>query len=556
MNMRWLRWWRWDKPRAKIDFEYWQYANVLSLPLASDRIAWVGCRKDEAVKSVLEFKDVSSLPDSATRADQLPELQQELETMGFRHLGYLEECVPNADAQGGLATFMFQGKRDTDFASKVFASGHVTEIMTAPGEIASVELERFFESQLLSFRTILENGVVVETGIRPVRLPERRDTIQPLRDALELKPVQKFINWVMGGPRWGMHHRPMAGYHCEFMDNPATREIWMHHKRRVEEIAKRQQTRIPPQNDMRFVFAMILRRQQISQFQERFVTWGETALFVLLLLVLALFFLSVGSETLRLGFNLPMEVILTLGFSTFFIALVGVAWPLRIAAGVARYLPWPRILPLKELLQSVPANGNAGEVSLRREFEDNREEANLMAVLQNVIRLKQVLFKEDKALLEKWIKARRHRRVRRQPEPQKVLRIYQRYERLLYTELKLRGLPQGPREEWTKFVFKMVIGMAIGSLLGLTLHQVNLPTGSNDLLGIAMFISGFFGTLLVDELFGVPLAVTWYFSLAYNQYGVWVGIGLGVAFSLFWQFVIKKRRFKKALGEVIEKYEL
>ena len=136
--------------------------------------------------------------------------------------------------------------------------------------------------------------------------------------------------------------------------------------------------------------------------------------------MLALFFLSIGSKTLRLGFNLPREVILTLGFSTFFIALAGVAWPLRIAAGIARYLPWPRILPLKELLQSVPANGNAGEVSLRREFEDNREEANLMAVLQNVIWLKQVLFKEDKALLEKWIKGRRRRRIRKcQPKQQR-----------------------------------------------------------------------------------------------------------------------------------------
>jgi hypothetical protein len=502
----------------------------------------------------MEFKDVSHLPDAAGRADPLPEWRQELERMGFSHLGYLEERIPEADISGLLATL--QGKHDQDFASQKLANGHVTELMTSPGEMASVELECFFESQLLTFRTVLENGVVIETGMRPARLPERRDAIQPLRDALEAKPIQKFINLVMGGPDWGMYHRPMAGYLCEYMTNPAPQKLWLRHKQRIEVIAKKHQARIPPQNDMSLVFATILRRQHINQFQERLIARGEMAIFIVLLLVLAVFFISIGSDIFGLGFKLPREIVLILGISTFFIALFGVAWPLRIATIFARCLPWPRIQPLATLLQALPVEENGHPASFRREYEGGTADVSLFMVLQNVNHLKQVLSKEDQPWLAKWFKGLKRRRKRHQPEPQKIQRIYQRYERLLCAELKLRGIPSGPNAQWPKFWLKTITGVGGGILLGMALRQAYLPETMRGNAGILLFIGGFIGAILVDGLFGFLFAITLYSTYVFDQHGLWIGLAFAGAYALFWQFIQQKRKFKQSLKAVKERYDL
>ncbi|MBI5954118.1 MAG: hypothetical protein HY865_20870 [Chloroflexi bacterium] len=502
------------------------------------------------MKSVLEYRDASNLPDAAERADHLPELKQALEAMGFRHLGYVEERVPGASAQGGA---IFMEKGDADYASRLLADGHITEVMTDPSGIALVELERFFESELLQFRTIFENGVVVETSIRPQRLPEHRDMLQPLRDALEAKPIQKFLNWTRGNPPWVTSHRPAAGYHFEAVDNPTPREIWERHKQRVADVAKKQRARIPPHNYIRLLFAMVMRKRQISQFQEKFASRGEIVVVAILLLVLALFFILVGGTFFGYEFETSREIGMGLGISTFFIALLGVAWGQRVTPLIVRWLPFPRLQSLRELLDTVKSASPAGETVFRREFENDMEAASIMAVVENVMRLKQLLQKEEKSILQLWTKRWGKSRSK---DPQKILRVHQRYERLLLAELKLRGLPSQTKTDWGKFILKWITATVIGVTMGWLWKLVDAPTYFSSGAFVIGMLFSWIGIAVVDEFFGYIIFVAFYMSRLDHPYAVWGGIGFGVAFAVIWHFFIRRSKFKKALRAVKNQYDL
>jgi hypothetical protein len=357
-------------------------------------------------------------------------------------------------------------------------------------------------------------------------------------------------------------HQPAAGYYLDLVKDVPPQEMWMRHRQRAAAIARKRGTRIPPQNDIRYVLAAFARRRELNAFREKLGNWGMIA-FVAWILIVCLLVIGTPSDSTPFGGFLPFELsrplVISLGFSAFFAALLGMAWPMRIAPRVARQLPWPRPRPLRELLRDEGLQDAAGPAVLRKEVQGNMGDATLMALTMNVTQLKQVLHKNSK-LSRRLLAAGQRRRERFKENKEGLIRLNQRYERLLWAEVKMRGLLEPRKENWGQIVLKIAGATAFGLANGWLLSQVHFPFVDNSLWSfVTGFVFSIIGTFAFDELVGEILLATIYLGNFGGEFNLWAGLIGAAIMAGIWLIFLRprKRRQEKAVIETMkERYGL
>jgi hypothetical protein len=196
-------------------------------------------------------------------------------------------------------------------------------------------------------RTILENGVVVETVTRPTRgaLPAEKTpgfSMDRLIGKMVLGPM----------PLWGRENRPRWGYYVELVDTDRPSVLWQRHRQRSEELAQALQTSTRPHDSLPLHVALSQRSHQLTDYVGTWrvrITNGTVAAFMLFVLVIAS-----QSEGLmvalyeRLGFVGGLSALL-LGMIV--LAMLAIPLSLALRAQIIPLLPGPPLKPVDELLR-------------------------------------------------------------------------------------------------------------------------------------------------------------------------------------------------------------
>lgn len=134
--------------------------------------------------------DVTGSADAEERAQKMPEVRASFEDLGFHRLGFFEWRSSSQELKGD-----------------------VWEILASPSAKAFLELQRFRGRPVPSLRTVLDDGAIVETRIKPPR---------------------SFLS----GLTWMSQDHPRAGFFYEAVKQATPAELFERHEARVQEVAE------------------------------------------------------------------------------------------------------------------------------------------------------------------------------------------------------------------------------------------------------------------------------------------------------------------------------
>ncbi|HEY3449556.1 MAG TPA: hypothetical protein VGK67_24600 [Myxococcales bacterium] len=217
----------------------------------------------------LFYADVSSRRDVEDEAAVVPEILEPLADLRFELAGYMEQRA---------------GDRS-----------YVTMVLTDPEELSFTRPEWLFGLPHASFKTMLEDGAIVDT---------RNTARRALLDWLPLlAPYQ---------------HHPAAGYLLENVGRAPPDEVWTRHRERVKQIVAQRRTRVRP-HDMALCTAIMNRSWALVSAR------ATTGLVVGLpawlgLSLLAFHFLPVAAGIAEVLLALPLSLVFVGG-------LVARRWP-------------------------------------------------------------------------------------------------------------------------------------------------------------------------------------------------------------------------------------
>lgn len=284
-------------------------------------------------KPEITYKDITSLEGSAERANFDPALRQTLSDLGFQSIGVLECKSPGMINFEAMTRFV--NPADLAMMADAAENGELEEILTSHDRTIFAAVNRFFGGPVVVMRTILQNGVVVETVTRPQR------GALPVAGKMVISSM----------PLWARQDRPRWGYHVELVDTSQPSELWQRHRQRINELSKALQTSIPPQDNLPLYIVLSQRSHEITtyagQWRVRIANGLIAAFFVLLFAGLWLGKGVVVALREQLGF---------MGGVTFYILGAILMAVLMIPLSVALpkllvpYLPGPPVKPVAELL--------------------------------------------------------------------------------------------------------------------------------------------------------------------------------------------------------------
>ncbi|MGC4114544.1 MAG: hypothetical protein QM765_08020 [Myxococcales bacterium] len=217
----------------------------------------------------LTYADVSSRKDVEDEASIVPEILEPLGELRFDLAGYMEQRTGD--------------------------HGYVTMVLTDPEALCFTRPEWLFGVPHASFKTMLEDGTIVDT-----RNTARRAFMDyvPL-----LSPYQ---------------HHPAAGYLLENVGRAPPEEVWTRHRERVKELVAQRRTRVRP-HDMALCTAIMNRSWALVSARSRVgVAVGLPCWLGLSLL--AFHFLPIAAGIAELVLALPLSLIFIGG-------LVARRWP-------------------------------------------------------------------------------------------------------------------------------------------------------------------------------------------------------------------------------------
>ena len=212
----------------------------------------------------LHYLDVSSRDDVEEEATVVSEILDRLGDLRFELAGYMEQRT---------------GKKS-----------FITMVLVDPEGLSFTRPEWLFELPHVSFKTLLEDGTLVDT---------RNIARYPILDLLPLfAPYQ---------------HHPAAGYLLENMGREPPEEVWARHRTRVKEIMAERRTRVRP-HDMAMCTAAMNRSWAIASKRSAIgVSVGLPAW--LSLSLLAFLCLPTGAAILETVLGLPLSLIFVGGFA-------------------------------------------------------------------------------------------------------------------------------------------------------------------------------------------------------------------------------------------------
>lgn len=140
----------------------------------------------------ITYRSISPIEITPAADHRVPALNAELETLGFRFLGPME-------VKG-----VINGRLEAE----------VTDVFASPDGSAFAEPERFFSADVLDFRTLFNDGTIIETALMRV------DPKMSKRGTAKM---------------WPRTNLPRAGYLVDLRTSGAVWEVWEAHRTRVSE---------------------------------------------------------------------------------------------------------------------------------------------------------------------------------------------------------------------------------------------------------------------------------------------------------------------------------
>ena len=228
--------------------------------------------------------------------------------------------------------------------------GEVENVFTSHDRRIFAAVNTFFGGPVVVMRTIFENGVVVETVTRPKR------GALPVEKSVDVALVDRLVGKMTSGnmPLWARQDRPQWGYHVELVDTEQPSELWQRHRQRIDELAQKLQTSLPPQDNLPLYIALSQRSHEITNYSGRwrkYIGFGVIAGIVVLIFgmlpVLGGWAAALNAQTRGAG-----GILISMAFA---ILLMFARIPLSVALGhrIPPLLPGPPMRPVADLLQEV-----------------------------------------------------------------------------------------------------------------------------------------------------------------------------------------------------------
>lgn len=214
------------------------------------------------------LRDATDDSSARERANHAPELSEALVRLGFYSVGVIEAVLN----QPGQASQMFSNMdtADAEQMIRVVQQGEAVEITTSHDALMFGVAERTVASPVLSLQTIFDNGMVVETTMRPERAPrpaDRGDTSLPSRALVSVMRV------LTGAPPiWPRANCPASGFFVELVETRDARVLYDRHLARLKNICDRYHASIPHQDSLDVYRAIRLRFRQMVRHQ---TVWAQ-----------------------------------------------------------------------------------------------------------------------------------------------------------------------------------------------------------------------------------------------------------------------------------------
>lgn len=236
-------------------------------------------------KTTVVYRDVTQNPDATGKANHGPALRDALITAGFTHVGLLEVRVPNLLTPACRQQLM--NSSDGILMLDLLENGEITEILTSPDQRAFASVERYFGGPVVCIRTILEDGVIVETSTRPKRAPQL-STPSEATDNQISKLVQWLLRIARGEPAlWPRQNWPRAGYYLTLIDTDDAQVIWQHHRQQVDGLLDNSNRALRAHITVPLFIGINQRTLQIMEYKARwqgYLTYGIATMIILLML--------------------------------------------------------------------------------------------------------------------------------------------------------------------------------------------------------------------------------------------------------------------------------
>lgn len=304
------------------------------------------------------YRDATHDPEAAARADRSPELRTDLLANGFMPIGLAEFRLSSQKPEAMPLT----ANPDLALLNDAAQNGEVDEVWTSLDQSAFAAIENSFGGPVVSIRTLMENGRVVETTMKPVRAPQIFPPSSGLpggQDASSNLPMTltlKLMQFGMGSlPLWAREDRPRAGYHVELVDTRDVGILWRRHQQHLQAVRQSDPARTRPHNLLTMYMAFNCRTMEIM---EHYGKWGNRlsngvfALFVLAIpLSMLLTFRWIDTvKTAAKALHLGDLLFLTPIFGMLVIAILTMILMGLIKTHITPRLPGPKLRPVAELL--------------------------------------------------------------------------------------------------------------------------------------------------------------------------------------------------------------
>jgi hypothetical protein len=237
--------------------------------------------KDQGIAMSIEISyiNVSNDPDAEKRLVHAPEMVEELRKLGFRRI-----CLIAAVYKSDKAIQMVRDFIEPEDAKDMIhfiESGEVIEILEAKSQSAIAFIDRSITGPIVCFETMLANGIVIETVMKPGRAPRPR----PIGTARRWS--EKLLLWLNPDPPiWPHPNNPSCDYYVELVNTSDISEQWNIHQKRVLEKLDGYHTSLPSHNSIAPYLAIRKRFWGIQAFQRR---WFPRFLVPVLLLFTILY---------------------------------------------------------------------------------------------------------------------------------------------------------------------------------------------------------------------------------------------------------------------------
>lgn len=296
------------------------------------------------------YQDVSDDPDAARQVAFGVAGRQALEENGFQYLGILR-INTNLRFNPDEAQRLLPGP-DGILLSDSLKNGEFVLVFTCPNKQAFATVENYFGEAVISLRTLLEDGRVIETTTRPARKPKTANVIATPQRVTGLMATAIMANTIGPGEAWPRTHRPQAGYHQQLLATQDVAQLWQAHQGLVTRVNPDPAAEIRAHLSMGLLVCMYLRAFMLIEHRGRW-NWVITNITFVAFFLAIISLIHTGWKITDQGLGSPLPIILAVLAAIPLLGAAAVAAQAAASKYLIRVLPGPALVSAAALASVV-----------------------------------------------------------------------------------------------------------------------------------------------------------------------------------------------------------